>query len=151
MFHIYRSTKESGFITTLSGRRRYLPDIHSDNHVKKSLAERQAINSIIQGSASDIIKCAMLEMDQLLFYQRETEGTHTSLPPPQLLMQIHDELVYEICVSVDRPDEDIAQFVNTLKDCMESKVAKKFHFTVPLLVNVSIGEDWGNLASYNCS
>lgn len=117
------------------GRRRYLPGIHSSDSSKRSQAERQAVNSIIQGSASDIIKFAMLDVE------RQIDQLSLS-PGVRAVMQIHDELIFEVesCLQHD--------FVAILRKCMESHVQRALSITVPLVTNVHIGETWGAMTAY---
>jgi DNA polymerase-1 len=85
-----RNAKRNGFITTIMGRRRYLPDLNSNDFNKRSAAERQVVNSIIQGSASEITKYAMLCVE------RELLSSFSDESRPKLIVQIHDELFYEL-------------------------------------------------------
>jgi DNA polymerase I len=124
-------------VRTLLGRIRYLPEITLPDSAKASAAERQAVNSIVQGSASDIIKLAMINMDHALM-----RHWPAGYPAPRLLMQIHDELVYE--VSTDDPTY-VALFKDILHDAMGRDIVQTLKFTVPLLVNVSTGCVWGDM------
>lgn len=118
--------KEHGYVETEMGRRRSLPEIESGNIALVRGAERMAINMPIQGLAADIVKLAMLNSRELL--ARYTQKA-------KLLLQIHDELIFEV-------DEDIAQeFAGELKKVMESAYTLK----VPLLVSVEIGNTWGEI------
>lgn len=87
MERIVREAKDQGYVETLYHRRRYLPDINSRNYNIRSFAERTAINTPIQGSAADILKIAMIELDKRL---KETGLQAT------MLLQVHDELVFEV-------------------------------------------------------
>jgi len=113
--------REAGFATTLLGRRRPLPDIHSNNAVVRAFAERNAVNTPIQGSAADIIKVAMIEV------AREMEGMES-----KLIMQVHDELV------VDAVEAELEDVKALLVRCMERAVK----LSVPLDVEVSNGQTW---------
>jgi DNA polymerase-1 len=115
--------REQGFVTTLFQRKRFLPDLHSRNRNVRHFAERTAINTPIQGSAADIIKLAMVRIDKKL----ET----TSLPA-HMIMQVHDELVFEVEAS---KAEDVATFV---QEAMESVAT----LAVPLKVETGIGANW---------
>lgn len=117
------------------GRRRHLPDIQSTNSAKKSQAERQAVNSIIQGTASDIIKYAMLCVEEEIDQLSLTSYTRA-------VMQIHDELIYEVHESIQD------NFINIVKRCMENKVQIGLNITVPLITNVNIGINWGTMIAY---
>lgn len=115
-----KQTKEKGYVTTLAKRLRYIKDINSKNFNLRSFAERTAVNTPIQGTAADIIKIAMLDIDQKLRAQKLSS---------QMILQIHDELVFEVA-----PHE--AQVVIKLvKEAMENAVK----LSVPLKVDVKVG------------
>ncbi len=114
--------REHGYVETIMGRRRYLPDIWSRNPTVRGHAERNAINTPIQGSAADIIKTAMNRIHRFLL----EEGHKT-----KLLLQVHDELIFDL----HKDEEDI---VLKLKELMETAVQLK----VPLKVDVGIGRSW---------
>jgi len=114
---------EQGYVETVFGRRLYLPEINARNGQRRAAAERTAINAPMQGTASDIIKRAMLSLDHWI---QETA------PPLRMIMQVHDELVFEIREEV--LDNACAHISNT----MESAASLK----VPLLVDVGIGDNW---------
>ena len=113
--------REAGYATTLLGRRRPLPDIHSNNAVVRAFAERNAVNTPIQGSAADIIKVAMIEV------AKEMKGMES-----KLIMQVHDELV------VDAVASELDDVKALLVRCMERAVK----LSVPLDVEVSHGQTW---------
>ena len=122
------SARKHGFVTTLGGRRRLLPDINSASGQAAALARRQAINTVIQGSAADIIKLAMLAVarDERL---RELDA--------RLLLQVHDELLLE--VPADAAEEAGAMVARLMQDvCPAGK-----ELSVPLLVDWGTGHDWG--------
>ena len=122
------SARKHGFVTTLGGRRRLLPDINSASGQAAALARRQAINTVIQGSAADIIKLAMLAVarDERL---RELDA--------RLLLQVHDELLLE--VPADAAEEVGALVARLMQDvCPAGK-----ELSVPLLVDWGTGHDWG--------
>ncbi len=118
--------EKEGYAVTLSGRKRFLPDIHSKNRTVKAMAERMAVNSPIQGTAADIIKLAMLKIDQKM--------KEKSLKS-KLIIQVHDELVFEV------PKEELEDVKVIVKDLMESVVELK----VPLIVDMEIGKNWYSL------
>lgn len=146
---------------TMLGRVRHLPDLTSRDISKRSQAERQAVNSIIQGSASDIIKFAMLATERAIdrwMTGRGVEGQAEARP--RLVMQIHDELVYDVCnnssEAVSRDSDDALSlsascrmFVHLLKQCMEGEVMRALRVSVPLITTVSIGRSWGHLQPFN--
>lgn len=123
MENIRGKASKQGYVSTLDGRRLYLPDIHSHNNVTKKGAERSAINAPIQGTAADIIKRAMICIDSWL--QKEVPLVH-------MIMQVHDELVFEVKRNV------VEKTTLEIKNLMESC----FLLDVPLQVNVGVGENW---------
>ena len=118
-----RQARETGFVETVFGRRLYLPEIQSRNHALRQYAERSAINAPMQGTAADIIKRAMIEVDSWL--QR-------SRIPARLIMQVHDELVLEVA------DSAIEQVAGQLRIHMAQAAA----LAVPLKIDVGIGRNW---------
>ncbi len=115
--------KESGFVTTIFGRKRYLPDINSKNPVVRGLAERNAINAPIQGSAADIIKAAMIKIHERM----EREGLSS-----KMILQVHDELVF------DTDQQEAKTLATLVKEEMESVV----QLSVPLTVECDTGTNW---------
>ena len=119
--------REHGYVMTLLGRKRPMPDIHSDNRATREFAERTAINTPIQGTAADIIKLAMIKVD------RELERIRSRAPlKAHMLLQVHDELVFEV------PPEKIDELTALVKQEMESALP----LDVPLIVDVGIGDNW---------
>ncbi|MEH0875374.1 DNA polymerase I [Pectobacterium cacticida] len=114
---------EQGYVSTLDGRRLYLPDIHSRNAIARKGAERAAINAPMQGTAADIIKKAMIAIDDWL---QQDE------PKVKMIMQVHDELVFEIHDSVI--EESISKIKVLMEGCME--------LNVPLQVDIGTGMNW---------
>jgi DNA polymerase I len=131
-----RTALQTGYVTTILGRRRFLPDIHSSESSKRSQAERQAVNSIIQGSASDVIKYAMLDVEREIDRLSLSTGVRA-------VMQIHDELIYEVESGREH------DFVPILRRCMETHVQRALSITVPLVTKVQIGETWGSMTPYS--
>ncbi|MEI5988880.1 DNA polymerase I [Enterococcus termitis] len=123
MEDIVRDAKDKGFVETLYNRRRYLPDINSRNFNLRSFAERTAINTPIQGSAADILKIAMINMQDRL-KEENMQAT--------MLLQVHDELVFEA------PESELDQLNALVKEVMENAVA----LHVPLLTDSSWGKTW---------
>jgi DNA polymerase-1 len=115
--------REQGFVATLEGRRRPLPGINDHNHNVRSRAEREAINMPIQGTASDIVKRAMLQVDEAL---------RNANLKARLIMQVHDELL------VEAPQGEVEQVKAILKREMESAA----HLDVPLVVEIGVGDNW---------
>ncbi len=145
IYDFHSQAKQHGYIRTLLGRRRFLPDLTSDDSAKAALAERQAVNSVIQGTASDIIKYAMLNIDTKLSGFGTTGGEDGSgHPVPRLVMQIHDELIYSV---VDRP-EVVGAFVALLQQAMNADIMAMLKLRIPLLINIQTGSSWGELKEY---
>ncbi len=115
--------RQSGFTETILGRRRYLPDLASDNRQRREMAERMALNAPIQGSAADIIKVAMLEVDRVI---RE-RGLRS-----RLLLQVHDELVLEVA-----PGES-----GVVRELVVEAMGGAASLRVPLVVSVGEGSTW---------
>ncbi len=118
-----RQARESGYVETVFGRRLYLPEIRSRNQALRQYAERSAINAPMQGTAADIIKLAMIEVDGWL------QSSHA---PARLIMQVHDELVLEV------DDEAVDGIVERLRAHMTNAA----ELAVPLKVGVGIGRNW---------
>ncbi|MEI8347994.1 MAG: DNA polymerase, partial [Pseudomonadota bacterium] len=116
----------NGFVQTLLGRRRYLPDIHNQNRTVKAMAERMAINAPIQGTAADLIKVAMIHI------ANEMAARHLQ---SKMLLQVHDELIFEVS------DEEIEIMKSLVKDKMENAAQLR----VPLKVEMGIGINWYDL------
>ncbi|MGI9035315.1 MAG: DNA polymerase I [Pyrinomonadaceae bacterium] len=115
--------RETGFMTSIFGRRRYFPSINDRNYNVRSRAEREAINLPMQATASDIVKIAMLKVDAAL--RRENLKT-------QMIMQVHDELLFE------SPNDEVEKATEIIKKEMESAVK----LDVPLLVEIGAGDNW---------
>jgi DNA polymerase-1 len=115
--------KENGFVETISKRRRYLPELNSSEHQERSMAERMAMNSPIQGSAADLIIEAMLRIHSRIKSERL---------PLKMLLQVHDELLFEC-------DESHAEeFAALVKNEMENAMP----LNVPIVANTGVGENW---------
>lgn len=123
MRDIVAKAKKDGYVSTLFNRRRYLPDIKSRNFNLRSFAERTAMNSPIQGTAADIIKIAMVRLEQVL----KEEGLVS-----RILLQVHDELILE------GPEEEMEQLKALVPEVMESAVG----LSIPLKVEYGIGNSW---------
>lgn len=123
MDEIVQQAKQDGYVTTLLHRRRYLPDIRSSNFNLRSFAERTAMNTPIQGTAADVIKLAMIRMQESL----EQKGLSS-----RMLLQVHDELVFEV------PENELAIMRKLVPEVMEGALA----LDVPLKVDVSDGRSW---------
>ena len=117
--------KQHGYVETLLGRKLYLPEINSKQAQRRSYAERTAINAPVQGTAADIIKIAMIEIDKWLAEKKSKT---------KMIMQVHDELVFEI--SENDIDSEIEDIVNLMQNCIT--------LDLPLEVNFGIEDNWGN-------
>jgi DNA polymerase I len=115
--------RRQGYAVTLFGRKRYLPDIVSHNATVRSFAERNAVNSPIQGTAADIIKMAMVTIHQRL----KEEGLKA-----QMIMQVHDELNFNV------PENE----VDRVREIVVSEMQNVVHLTVPLIADCGVGENW---------
>ena len=118
-----RKARDKGFVTTMFGRKRYLPDIHSRNQVVRGNAERNAINAPIQGSAADIIKIAMVRI-----HKRLKEENFSS----KMILQVHDELIFEAVL----PE------LERLKEMVIFEMSNSVKLDVPLLVDWGTGMNW---------
>lgn len=117
------TAREKGYVETLMGRRLYVPDIRSRNGQSRQYAERTAINAPMQGTAADIIKAAMIAVDEWI---QSTEV------PVRMIMQVHDELVFEVA-------ED---FIDEARETIRALMAGATELSVPLLVDVGVGDNW---------
>ena len=115
--------RETGYVETILGRKRWLPDITSANAVVRGFAERNAINAPIQGSAADIIKVAMVRIQEAL-----REGGFSA----RMILQVHDELVFDV------PDDEVESLGPLVREQMEQAV----ELAVPLEVEVETGAHW---------
>jgi DNA polymerase-1 len=119
--------RKDGYTETILGRRRYLPDLASDNNQRRQMAERMALNAPIQGSAADIIKIAMLGVDAGL-----RDGGYRS----RMLLQVHDELVLEIA-----PGER-----ESVEALVRAQMSAAYEMSVPLEVSIGAGATWDDAA-----
>jgi len=118
--------RERGYVTTLLGRRRYLPDLRSNNPVARNAAERMAMNAPVQGTASDMIKIAMVRMRAALGERRLAS---------RMLLQVHDELLFE------SPPEEVEVVATLASEIMEAALP----LAVPVVVDVKSGNDWSEV------
>jgi DNA polymerase-1 len=115
--------RKRGYVETLMGRRRYIPDIEARNMNMRSVAERNAINAPIQGSAADLIKIAMIRIWKE-FQEQKLTG--------KMVLQVHDELVFDV------PKSELETVKNIVREKMETAMS----LSVPLVVDVSVGNNW---------
>jgi DNA polymerase-1 len=125
------ATKEQarklGYVQTMMGRRRFLPEINSSNRMVREAAERMAINAPVQGSSADIIKIAMINL------HREMERQKLK---SKMLLQIHDELLFEV------PDEEVEKMKSLVAELMSGAV----ELSVPVKIDIKLGRNWGEMA-----
>ncbi len=124
--------REHGYVRTLLGRRRYMPDLRSRNYALRSAAEREATNAPMQGSAADLMKLAMVRIDAAL------RAGCPAVPPAAMLLQIHDELIFEVDAA------RIAEVAALVKQEMENAI----ELTVPLEVTLKTGRTWYEVEPY---
>ncbi|HWR18481.1 MAG TPA: DNA polymerase I [Clostridia bacterium] len=123
MHNAVEEGKRLGYVSTLMGRRRELPELKSSNYNTRSFGERVAMNMPLQGTAADIIKLAMVRVHDALI----KEGLRS-----KLILQVHDELI------IDAPKEEVKRVIEILSDCMQNAM----HLRVPLLADVKTGRSW---------
>jgi len=117
-----KEAKENGYVTTLLGRKRPLPDINSPNYSLRSFAERTAINTPVQGTAADMIKVAMININSKVKSKNS-----------KMILQVHDELVFEL------PESE----VKTARTIIEEEMEKSLKLSVPVKVDLMVGKSWG--------
>ncbi len=123
MEQLPEQAKKDGFVTTILGRKRFLPDLNSPNKIAQQAAFRMAVNTTIQGSAADLMKLAMIKVYHKLKEKRI---------PGRMILQVHDELILE----VEAPQ--VQEAAETVKFEMENV----YTMSVPLVVDVSVGHNW---------
>lgn len=121
--------RRRGYVETILGRRRYLPDVNLPNGPARWTAERQAFNTVIQGSAADIIKAAMLDSAR----DRQVRGSDS-----KLLLQVHDELIFEVPKASQ--DTECVRFCHNMENAAT--------LAVPLKVDIKLGPSWGDMVAY---
>lgn len=124
-----QKARDFGYVETLFGRRRYLPEVYSEIPTIRAEAERMAINMPVQGTAADIMKLAMIEV---------AAGLPKISPRSKMVLQVHDELVFEI------PNQEVKKVAKFVKETMENVVKLK----VPIVVEVEVGDNWGTLKKF---
>jgi len=124
--------RKSGYVNNIFGRRTHLTGINDRNFNVRNFQERAAINAPIQGSASEVMRLAMIRINEKLAELKKSKS--------KILLQIHDELILEI------PKDEIKEISKMIKDEMISVKDSDHHsFSIPLLVDINIGENWGLL------
>jgi DNA polymerase-1 len=120
---VLTAARKRGYVTTLQGRRRYVPDLQSKNTQLAAAAERMAINTPIQGTAADLIKMAMVAIDRRLMQERLRT---------RMLLQVHDELLFEV------PEKEIRRVKKLVQEIMEGVMSLR----APLQVDLGTGANW---------
>lgn len=155
MFKVLEQGRDDGFVQTLWGRRRYIPELNMQNKMLQSFGERAAINHPIQGTSADMIKKAMIEIDRVLDSKESDESKESKVKKEtkhltpltqaerldssdscQLILQVHDELLFEC------DPEDLEKTAKMIKEKMESSIALK----VPVKVDLKTGLNWGEMS-----
>ncbi|MEO5703510.1 MAG: DNA polymerase I [Candidatus Limnocylindrales bacterium] len=126
MLHIKETARRQGYVTTLLGRKRSIPELHAANGALRGAGERMAINMPIQGTAADIVKIAMIRLADRL----KAEGFAA-----RMLLQVHDELLLEV------PRDEVDRLIPVLRETMENALP----LSVPLTVDVKVGTDWESM------
>ena len=126
MLHIKDTARRQGYVTTLLGRKRSIPELHAANGALRGAGERMAINMPIQGTAADIVKIAMIRLAARL-----REGGFGA----RMLLQVHDELLLEV------PSDEVERLIPVLRETMEGALP----LSVPLTVDVKVGTDWESM------
>src|SRR5207249_8857478 len=126
MLHIKEQARRQGYVSTLLGRKRQIPELHAANPALRGAGERMAINMPIQGTAADIVKIAMIRLDERL----AADGFRA-----RPLLQVHDELLLEV------PRDEVDRLVPVLRETMEGALP----LDVPLTVDIKVGDDWESM------
>jgi DNA polymerase-1 len=121
-----QQTRQTGYVQTLLGRRRYIPEINSSNRQVREAAERMAINMPVQGTSADIIKVAMINLHREM-QKRQLKS--------KMLLQVHDELIFEV------PRDEIKEMSQLVSETMSAAVALR----IPVKVDIKVGNNWGEM------
>ena len=130
MDHEIKKCQEKGYVVTLLNRRRYIPEINTQNMSMRQFAERQAINTPVQGSAADLLKLAMINIQKELEKQKRRS---------QMIITVHDELVFDV------PREEQAEMIKLIRHEMEHPLK----LSVPIKVSVKVGDNWLQMKEIN--
>ena len=123
---VKEEVKKSGYLETFCGRRRYIPEVHSPNYQIRQAGERMAVNMPIQGTAADIVKIAMINIDRVMVEKQMRS---------RMILQVHDELIFEV------PKNEMAIIIEIIQDLMPGAL----DLIVPLKVEIKTGPNWGSL------
>ena len=150
LFECVASARRTGYVETMTGRRRRLEDIDHSQQARRAAAERQAINTRVQGSAADLVKTGMVNIDQMMSHTwphqqpikwtqaRSRESYTESRSGAWLVLQLHDELIYEVT------GDDLVQAALIVKQGMETAL----RLSVPTPVRLKVGANWGELQDF---
>lgn len=130
MKNVVEQGREKGYVETLLGRKRWLPDLHNRNYARRSFAERTALNTPIQGTAADIMKIAMLKINARLKQERLNA---------KMLLQVHDELILDV-----PPEEEI-----TVARLLKEEMEQAYPLAVPMTVDLKKGKDWYHMEPFS--
>lgn len=130
-----REAAQNGYVQTLFGRKRFIPEINSSAWNLRAAAERMAINMPIQGTAADLIKMAMVQVANRLLHIAKSKDDKPSAISPKLLLQVHDELVFEV------PEKEVRRTAVEIKEIMENT----YKLVVPLKLEIEVGDNWGQM------
>ena len=130
MDHEIKKCQEKGYVVTLLNRRRYIPEINTQNMSMRQFAERQAINTPVQGSAADLLKLAMINIQKELEKQKRRS---------QMIITVHDELVFDV------PRGEQAEMIKLIRHEMEHPLK----LSVPIKVSVKVGDNWLQMKEIN--
>jgi DNA polymerase I len=134
--------RKNKYVETITGRKRYLDNISSNDRSLSAQAERQAINTVIQGSAADLMKLAMLKMaSRITDWRKEGTGNGETGIPPRLILQIHDELLFELVAN----QADVDKLKETVTRCCTEECVDELQLKVPLKLKCSVGTSWGSM------
>ena len=143
--------RKCGYVKTVLGRKRSVPDINNSNKRLKAMAERQSVNSVIQGSAADVMKVALIRLRAMF---STWQASHPCLPAPRILLQLHDEVLLEVTDT----EPHFHSLVRSLIHCLETDVPESVFASmggtvdsVPFRVSVKEGKDWGNMRDITLS
>ena len=124
--------RKSGYVNNIFGRRSHITGINDKNYNVRNFQERAAINAPIQGSASEIMRLAMIRLDKNIKNLKNTKS--------KILLQIHDELIFEV------PNDELKVVSKIIKDEMSGVIKSDLHlFSIPFTVDINIGDNWGIL------
>lgn len=147
MEKVLREAREKGYAQTLWGRKRYLPELKATNRMIQAFGERAAVNHPVQGTAADMIKKAMVEIDKELVgsqfmvhsKKKNDERTNELTNNCQLILQVHDELLFECDGSASSPQ------VQKVAKMVKGKMENALKLFVPVLVDLKVGQNWGEM------